>query len=119
MKNSKVRFMFAKLVTNLRFADDIVLLASTRAQLKQMLQDLIDAAGCSGLEVHMGKTKVLSSVIHKRGQSMHLSAGTVEILPTTDSTDYLGRRFCLGSLHDCEIDSRLDKAWKKFFVWKH
>eukprot|EP00973_Karenia_brevis_P033246 4586825-Karenia_brevis.AAC.1 len=40
------------------------------------------------------------------------------MLATTDNTEYLGRRLCLGSLHTSEIDSRLEKAWKKFFAWK-
>ena len=105
-------------LTNLRFADDLLLLAASRAQVKHMLQDLINAAQKAGLEIHLGKTKVLSNEVGQGLQSLQFSAGKVDILPLSGSTDYLGRRLCLGSLHDSEIDSRLEKAWKKFFLWK-
>ena len=107
-----------ELLTNLRFADDIILLATSRSHVKHMLQDLIDAAAKRGLEIHIGKTKVLANDADQCGQSLQLSAGAVDILPAAASTDYLGRCLCLGRLHDSEIEARLDKAWKKFFVWK-
>ena len=32
--------------------------------------------------------------------------------------DYLGRRLCLGELHETEIDARLDRAWRKLMSAK-
>eukprot|EP00973_Karenia_brevis_P050032 6945286-Karenia_brevis.AAC.1 len=77
-----------------------------------MLEDLIVEAQCNGLEVHMGKTKVLSNEIQTSGQFMQLARGRVQILTPNEHADYLGRRLCMGSLHDNEIDARLERAWK-------
>ena len=46
---------------NLRFADDIILVAADEKQLRAMIADLMDAATKIGLELHMGKTKVLNN----------------------------------------------------------
>ena len=43
-------------MTNLRFADDILLTARTLPQIKKMLGDVADAAGVVGLELHPGRT---------------------------------------------------------------
>ena len=59
-------------LTNLRFADDILILASSRRQLQHMMQDLIDAAHEGGLSIHLGKTKVLSNNFENCGGTMKL-----------------------------------------------
>eukprot|EP00973_Karenia_brevis_P031932 4406675-Karenia_brevis.AAC.1 len=78
----------------------------------------MDAAGKVGLEIHTGKTKILNNQAGSRGGSMKIAGHSIEILPSHGSTDYLGRKLCLSSLHDVEVDSRIDKAWKKFFAFK-
>ena len=45
-------------LTNLRFADDILLLGSTRAQVRRMLEDLSEAAAEVGLKIHTGNRKL-------------------------------------------------------------
>ncbi len=45
----------------LRFADDVLLLAASKRQLKNMLGQLVAATREVGLEFQMGKTKVLST----------------------------------------------------------
>ena len=45
---------------NLRFADDLLVFAASRSQLGKMITDLSSAVGAIGLELHMGKTKVLT-----------------------------------------------------------
>ena len=52
---------------NLRFADDVLLFGSTRAQIRNMLEDLSIEAGRVGLKLHMGKTKILSNMNPRRG----------------------------------------------------
>ena len=51
----------ARRLTNLRFADDVLLMASSAAELQQMLQGLASAAARVGLELHYGKTVVLNN----------------------------------------------------------
>ena len=46
-------------LTNLRFADDLVLLATSLKHAKRMLKDLVDASSRLGLEVHKSKTKFM------------------------------------------------------------
>jgi hypothetical protein len=98
----------------LRFADDIILLATCKKQLKQMLSDLSIAAGKVGLELHMGKTKIFINL----GLT-----GSVEIDGTrigiVNSTEYLGRLLSFEDTHKVEIDSRVSKGWKKFMTLKN
>lgn len=62
-------------------------------------------------------TKVLTNDLIKT-KSLHIDGKAIEILQSTGHTEYLGRKLCLGSLHDTEVDARLDKAWKKLFSMK-
>ena len=48
-------------LTNLRFADDIMLISQSRADTAKMLSDLSEAAAKCGLHVHFGKTKVMTT----------------------------------------------------------
>eukprot|EP00973_Karenia_brevis_P047761 6630053-Karenia_brevis.AAC.1 len=83
-----------------------------------MLNDLVDAAARVGLEIHAGKTKILNNRGDNRGGSLKVAGHSIEILPAHGSTDYLGRKLSLSNLHDVEVDSRIDKAWRKFFALK-
>ena len=47
-------------LTNLRFADDILLVSQTLPNLKTLLGDLVTAASPHGLEVHPTKTKIMT-----------------------------------------------------------
>ena len=50
-----------KKLTNLRFADDVMVLGTSLSQVAEMLDDLILEAAGVGLEVHLGKTSILSN----------------------------------------------------------
>ena len=56
-------------LTNLRFADDVVLLAPNLQQPTTMLQDLDGNARDYGLELHPGKTNILTNVSRGRGRT--------------------------------------------------
>ena len=105
-------------LTNLRFADDILIIASSKRQLQQMIDDLVTAAGEAGLSMHMGKTKVLSNDPANRGGKLKLEKGTAEIISFAGSTAYLGKLLSCQGMHDVELSARLEKAWKKFFALK-
>eukprot|EP00959_Pyramimonas_sp_CCMP1952_P465458 9488338-Pyramimonas_sp.AAC.1 len=49
-------------LTKLRFADDVPLIGSTRADVRHTLCDLQSVASAHGLKLHAGKTKILSNV---------------------------------------------------------
>ena len=109
-------------LTNLRFADDILLIGATRAQVRHMLEDLSARAGKDGLKLHMGKTKILSNVFDRRGvlaqSHVQVGAGRVEVLPFDGSVSYLGRKLCFQGFHDVEIQSRIAKGWGAFGKFK-
>ena len=48
-------------LTNLRFADDLLIIAETEKQLATMVGELAEETERIGLEMHMGKTKVLTT----------------------------------------------------------
>ena len=102
----------ADILTNLRFADDLLLVASSEKQIRTMLEDLMKEAGEVGLQIHTGKTKILANREIAMLRSLRIGGKSVDILPKTESTEYLGRKLCLRALHDTEINARLDKAWR-------
>ena len=104
----------------LRFADDLLLIATSKKQAADMLQDLIDEASLVGLQVHSGKTKILSNGIgpHTREKMVSLSTGDVQILAPNESTMYLGRLLNLRATQEIEINHRTSKAWAKFSVYR-
>ena len=48
-------------LTNLRFADDVLLFASNRADSAKMIADLNTESAKFGLKLHLGKTRFLTS----------------------------------------------------------
>ena len=108
------------LLCNLRFADDILLLATSRYQLKRMLEDLITATREIGLEMHNGKTKILrmDGCVQNSSAFMEVAGMKIEVLSKGSSTMYLGRLLSVDAVHDTELDHRLEKAWNNFFAHK-
>ena len=92
-------------LTNLRFADDIVLVASSLQTLRRMMEDLSAEAKKVGLEIHMGKTKILTNKQGRRkNKASYADVGSakVEILSAGESTKYLGR--------DLNLDGKMIKS---------
>ena len=53
-------------LTNLRFADDVILIGTSLTQIRRMLGDITGAARRTGLELHPRKTKILHNVETRR-----------------------------------------------------
>ena len=107
-------------ITNLRFADDVILFARTLPQLKQMLADMSVLSSHVGLKLHPGKTKILTNTSQKAGrpstQAVDICDMKIEILPNFKTTKYLGRLINFGDLHEAELNSRIGRAWKSFMT---
>jgi len=101
----------------LRFADDVLLFATTLPQLTTMLNDLHEVAGRCGLELHPDKTAILCNLSQRRGRqaAKHVTVGgrDVKVLNYDDSTKYLGRKLTFHDHHAVEIDNRIATAWRK------
>ena len=108
-------------LTNLRFADDILLISSSLESMTQMLTDLSIAAADAGLSLHPEKTKVLRNRwIGSRKVPNHVTANgmEIEVLGVDGNTKYLGRKLTFTDPHQTEVESRIASAWKKFHVQK-
>ena len=109
------------ILTNLRFADDILLMAKSRNEVEVMLRDLKSAAAKVGLELHMGKTKILANK-HARDsvdtEEIIVAGENLDILGADEVTMYLGRHLTLNRTHATEFDARLASAWRKFMMQK-
>ena len=108
----------ATCLTNLRFADDVLLVAGTLHQVTTMLADLRKAALPHGLELHPDKTYILSNLSQRRGRqtTTHVDIGGqhVKVIKYHDHTKYLGRKLTFNDYHLTEIDNRVSTAWRKF-----
>jgi hypothetical protein len=109
-------------LTNLRFADDVLLVASSLQEVRAMLADLAEEAASCGLELHPGKTKILSNKRQRSGMEtatqVPVAGMSIDILPFAEKTKYLGRQISFCRPHVTEIENRIKSAWGKFFAHK-
>ena len=108
------------ILTNLRFADDVLLVGRSLFQAQEMLKDLIIQARAVGLEIHPGKTCIMNNGIGQGqgAQSVEVDGKEVKVLARAESTKYLGRLLNLREPTDVEINFRIQRAWAKFAVYK-
>ena len=104
-------------ITNPRFAGDVLLYTTTLPQLTTMLNDLQQAAGRCGLELHPDKTVILSNLSRRRGRqaatTTNVNNKPVKILNYAEATKYLGRKLTFDDPHTTEVDHRISTAWRK------
>ena len=107
-------------MTNLRYADDILIVGRSLHQVATMLSELIAAVSPVGLHIHPKKTKVLSNGVGKNAKmrSIKIANNIVEIIPPFGSVQYLGRALSLTDPHGCELASRIRKCCAKFNQYK-
>ena len=107
-------------LTNLRFADDILITARTLPQIKKMLQDVSEAAEEVGLGLHPDKTKILhNNVGYGVGaKAVEIRNMTIEILDNTQNAMYLGRMLKPTEMQREELKNRTSKAWAKYNTHK-
>ena len=110
-------------LTNLRFADDVMLFAKTLPQLQKMLGDIITEAGTRGLELHPDKAKILSNTVRRTGRSaaryVDINGLRIEIIPWDGDVKYLGRKISLADPNKTEIENRIAAAWRSFMSLKN
>ncbi|XGW15440.1 hypothetical protein V3C99_001145 [Haemonchus contortus] len=94
-------------LSNLRFANDIVLISQNREELQQMVEELDDVSKAIGLTMNRSKTMVM------RNEWADASPITLEgtTLPFTDSHVYLGRLISMDNNLRAEIMRRRRCAW--------
>ena len=110
-------------LTNLRFADDILLITRSLESMTEMIADLSAEARHIGLQLHPDKTKILhnswTKTKHQRIPTMVNAGGMqIDVLTIEGSTKYLGRQLSFSEPHQTEIENRIALAWKKFYAQK-
>jgi hypothetical protein len=102
-------------LTNLRFADDVILVAASRADVRKMLTDLNAQAATFGLKLHAGKTKVLVTDPLARHTPISCPGFDVEVLRDGGSEKYLGRKLSVDDFRNVEFKNRVAMGWASFF----
>ena len=99
-------------LTNLRFADDIVLFAVSKGDVIKMLRDLKHEAAKYGLKVHFGKTEIFTNNFDAAmGGSAQTDGVLVKIAQPGETAKYLGRKLSVLDCHGVEIDYRVAAGW--------
>ncbi len=86
---------------NLRFADDVTLTAKSEDELIELIKDLDKNDRIAGLEMNIGKTKILTK--HKRNNITINS----QIIENVDSIVYLGQLISIEKRSNKEIERRI------------
>ena len=101
-------------LTNLRFADDVMLFATSKGQIQNMMCEFKEAKEKVGLTIHPNKTKILSNESSMNSDTKrYIKIGDVdiEILAKSESVKYLGQRISFYQQETLEIKSRIRAAW--------
>eukprot|EP00959_Pyramimonas_sp_CCMP1952_P400956 8401770-Pyramimonas_sp.AAC.1 len=107
----------ADTLSNLRFADDVLLLSSNKRDVGRMIVDLDTEAKKYGLKMHMGKTVVVTNSA-TRPATIRCSGNDVRVMQPGETEKYLGREFTLDDYHWEELNNRISSAWESFCCQK-
>ena len=105
-------------LTNLRFADDVMLFATSKEQLR--MYEFKKATEKVGLRIHPDKTKILSQSTINSDATKHIEVGdmSIEMLTRNESVKYLGQRISFYQQETIEIKSRIRAAWATFHKYR-
>jgi len=101
-----------KKLSNLRFADDIVIFSTNIKELEGMLNELNELGKPAGLRINFEKTKILSKDIE---HAVHLEGTELE---KVGEVIYLGQLISIRNEKWKEVDRRVGVAWKKYWSLK-
>ena len=94
-------------LTNMRFADDVLLFASSKEQLQKMLCKFKRSTEKVGLRIRPGKTKILSNRSLDIRKEIEIDDIKVEILTREESTKCLGEMITFQQQETTEIRNRI------------
>ena len=79
-------------LTNLRFADDVLLFSTSLEKLREMLCEFKNSTETVGLGIHPDKTKILSNQDKVKAKEITVDNIKIEVLAKGDSARYLGQK---------------------------
>jgi hypothetical protein len=103
-------------LTNIRYADDIMVYATSLGELTMMLEMLTVELRIIGLELNQKKTKILTTVPMQQATVVEVAGEFVDILYGQAVHKYLGRKLPgqLSQRGRVELSHRFQNAWWKF-----
>lgn len=102
-----------KKLSNIRFADDVVLLAGTRGELEEMIQELNEEGVKAGLEISMEKTKTIANVEYR--ENIKIERKSIE---KVEDVIYLGQIISFVDGRGKKVTRRINLSWKKYWSLK-
>ena len=105
-------------LTNLRFADDVLLFSTPIEKLREMLCEFKISTEAVGLGIHQDKTKILSNQDKIKANEIEVDNIKIEILGKTASARYLGQKITFEDQKTDEIKNRLKAAWAAFHNYR-
>ena len=108
-------------LTNIRYADDLMLFATSSKDLIYMLETLIPELAACGLQLNSAKTKILTTSPLNTSEFVDVCGEMVQVIHAESVHKYLGRNLTANFLarRDIEFAHRLQVAWNKFQKYKH
>ena len=101
--------------TNIRYADDILLYAKSLDELEEILGLLDDELASVGLELHEGKTKIITSDSSNSISFVEISSKLIEMFGPQKSHKYIGKYLMAdASRNQVELQYRIRIAWHDF-----
>ena len=101
-------------LTNLRFADDVLLFSTSLERLREMLCEFKASTEAVGLGIHPDKTKILSNQDKAKVNEITVDNIKIEVLKKGDSARYLPQKITFEDQETEEIKNRLKAAWAAF-----
>ena len=108
-------------LTNLRLADDVMLFATSKEQIRKMLCEFKKATEKVGRRIHPYKTKILSNqstINSDTKKELEIEDMKIEILTRNESVKYLGQKISFYQQETTEIKSRIRSAWATFHKYR-
>ena len=95
-------------LTNLSFADGVLLFSTSPSKLRDMLKDFKRSTEKVGLEIHPDKTKILSNQDTRRQKEV------TEVLQKSERAKYLAQKITIEQQETEEIKNRIRTARAEF-----
>ena len=107
-------------LTNIRYADDLMLFATSSNDLIYMLETLLPELAVCGLQLNPAKTKNLTTSPLDTSEFVDVCGGLVQVIHAESMHKYLGRNLTGNFLarQDMEFAHRVQAAWNIFQKYK-
>jgi hypothetical protein len=92
LKSDGVRLKDGPRLTNIRFADDLILYAHTKTELTRMVNTLVQEFGQIGLQLNVDKSKIIALQSEEEyvPQYLRVGGGRIPVLESVARHKYLG-----------------------------